>query len=42
MKLFPAGSRPTKRAPEEYFTAADFFPELKKRKFKVSHSVKAL
>jgi len=29
-------------APEEYFTAADFFPELEKRKFKVSHSVKAL
>ncbi len=29
-------------APEEYFTAADFFPELEKRKFKVSHSIKTL
>jgi len=34
--------RPGVWAPEEYFTAADFFPELEKRKFKVSHSVKAL
>jgi len=29
-------------APEEYFTAADFFPELEKRKFRVSSSIKAL
>jgi saccharopine dehydrogenase-like NADP-dependent oxidoreductase len=34
--------RPGVWAPEEYFTAVDFFPELEKRKFKVSHSVKAL
>ncbi len=34
--------RPGVWAPEEYFTAPDFFPELEKRKFKVSHSVKAL
>jgi saccharopine dehydrogenase-like NADP-dependent oxidoreductase len=34
--------RPGVWAPEEYFSAADFFPELEKRKFKVSHSVKAL
>jgi len=34
--------RPGVWAPEEYFTAVDFFPELEKRKFKVSRSVKVL
>ncbi|WP_349436077.1 saccharopine dehydrogenase NADP-binding domain-containing protein [Pararhizobium sp. A13] len=34
--------RPGVWAPEEYFAAADFFPELEKRKFKVSRSVRAL
>lgn len=34
--------RPGVWAPEEYFTATDFFPELEKRKFKVNRSVKAL
>lgn len=34
--------RPGVWAPEEYFSATDFFPELEKRKFKVSHSVTAL